>query len=584
MRKLFNRHSNSARPTTSLRTRLLITYLIISLFAVLIIGSLSVNNIYQFSRREVERTSLGNLKAAGNTLLSSIGELRLEGIRPVIEQSSLRAITAYMQYGAADYEDMLDLRLHLNTTMKYSNIHSLFLINPENRYLSNRTSPSFSWELLSSFRWFDEWYAGSENYRWGTTYQLDGFNVIPYLRKISAGGQTIGLSVLNVYEWSLYETCRIYGNIVVLDRDNTVLSAADKRALGRNFFTAYGITPSEKDDAESYVFTSGDNQYLAVYYAIPNSPFRMVEILSFDATQSVMKDMLSSTLVIVGVCTVLCIALAVWMSSLITRPIKKIRATVDALDLGSLHSGMHARSNDEIGLLIDSINNMTQRLHNSKQEILHISEERRLAEFRAIQLQINPHFLYNTLSSICWLTDQGQTESVKFVTNALSTLFRISVNHGEQMLRVQDEISHARCYLDIQTVRHAGEFTYQIDVDPDILDFYMIKILVQPLAENALYHGIRENGVTNGFLRIRGFRRGDDIVLEVIDNGDTPQARIDRMNEVLDNPDQENDIGIGMLNVHNRIRYYYQKSYGLRYRKEGIYTIASIQIPIQEEQ
>ncbi|MEN6595106.1 MAG: histidine kinase [Clostridiaceae bacterium] len=583
MKKLFNRRSNNARPTTSLRTRLLITYLIISLFAVLIIGSLSVNNIYQFSRREVERTSIGNLKAAGNTLIASIGELRLEGIRPVIEQASLRAITSYMNNGFAEYEDMLELKLHLNTTMKYSNIHSLFLINSDNTIISNRSSKSFSWELLSSFPWFDDWYSSPENYRWGSTYQLDGFNVIPYLRKIISNGKMIGLSVLNVYEWSLYETCRIYGNIVVLDRDNTVLSSVNKQTLGQNFFTAYGISPSSKDDAGSYIFSSGDEQFLAVYYAIPNSPFRMAEILSFDATQSVMKDMLSSTLVIVGICTVFCIALSVWMSSLITKPIKKIRATIDALDLGSLYSGMHAHSNDEIGLLIDSINNMTQRLNNSKLEILHISEERRLAEFRAIQLQINPHFLYNTLSSICWLTDQGQTESVKFVTNALSTLFRISVNHGDQMLRVQDEISHARCYLDIQTVRHAGEFTYQIDVDPDILDYFIIKILLQPLAENALYHGIRENSVKNGFLRIRGFRSGDDLVLEVIDNGDTPQTRIDHMNEILDNPDEVNDAGIGMLNVHNRIRYYYQKSYGLRYRKEGIYTIARIQIPIQEE-
>jgi len=140
-----------------------------------------------------------------------------------------------------------------------------------------------------------------------------------------------------------------------------------------------------------------------------------------------------------------------------------------------------------------------------------------------------------------------------------------------------------RCYLDIQMLRHKDEFTYQIDVDPDILNCYTIKIILQPLVENSLYHGIRENGIKKGLIRVVGKRKGDNIELLVIDNGNTPQEVIDRMNMVLQNPASKEDDGIGMLNVHNRIRYFYQNGYGLRYEKKDDLTIARIELPVVEE-
>jgi len=578
-----NDEKNGARRTLSLRTRLILSYLLISLTAVTIVGALSVNNIYKFSARETERTSVSNLTAAGNSLLDGIGSLREEAIRPIIEKASLRAISALFSGETPEYADSVQLQMHLSSTKGVNSIYSLILVNDRNVIISDRQPGTFSWAQLSAFPWFAAWYAGSSDYHWGSPYKLDGFNVVPYVHKIWDGGRLIGVSVLNVYEWTFFDACHPYGDVVVLDADGVVVSAGEKSALGRDFFTAYGIAPAAMDGSGGIRFRSGSVQKMAVYYAVPNEPFRMVEFVTFGAARAAMENMLVSTLGVVAVCFLLCVALSLWASSRITKPIKKIRATIDSLELESLSSGMRAHSSDEIGLLIDSVNNMTLRLNASKDEILRISEERRAAEFRAIQLQINPHFLYNTLSSICWLIDEQQSERAKSVTNSLSTLFRLSVNHGRETLRIQEELNHVRCYLDIQKVRHEGEFTYQIDVDPDILDYYIIKILLQPLAENALEHGIRENGVKDGLIRIRGFRSGQDIVLEVIDNGSTPQAGIDRMNAVLAHPDENAGAGIGMLNVHNRIRYYYQHEYGLVYEKQGALTIARIRIPVREE-
>lgn len=227
---------------------------------------------------------------------------------------------------------------------------------------------------------------------------------------------------------------------------------------------------------------------------------------------------------------------------------------------------------------------MSQRLKESLEKIKQVNEMRRRAEYHAIQLQINPHFLYNTLSLINYLVDAGEGEKVKQVSASLSTLFRISVNRGRELVRISEEIQHLRCYMEIISIRYRDEFSYILDIDPGILEYYTIKILLQPIVENSVQHGIRENMVMNGSVRVTGIEQNGRVIFEIWDNGDLPQSRISELNAALEQEDVQPGFGIGMHNVQNRIRMFFKGNFGLSYYKKGVYTVAHIEIPILREE
>ena len=586
MAETIGNNKQEKRKTFRLRSKLILAFFGVALLAVVVVGAVSVNNIYRFSKREVERNSIANLKSAMDNTQDFLLGLRADVVRLESRYSSINEINAglaeLLETGQTSYENQFQLELQLNTIRAKVGVNSVFIMNEE-RVLSYVKDSEMSFDYMMRNTWFSNWYWGNEKYAWGPAYAFQGTQVIPYVRKIFYEGELIGVSVLNITESTVRSYWSDYGNIVLLGRGDCVLSARDSKSLGMSFEESYEVDLTDVSSGSSFTVRHNGTAYHGVLYREPIYGMAMVELLPQSTTQTVVVDMLTSTLGILLVVMVVCAVLAVVLSSQITKPLQNVTELVDSLKLGTPAVEMPVTSNDEIGMLMESINNMTRRLEASREEILEISDARRLAEYRAIQLQINPHFLYNTLSSINWFAEQNQPENVKKVADSLSMLFRISVNHGREMLHIIEEIQHVRCYLDIQKLRHRDEFTYQIDVDPEILSFYTIKIILQPLVENSLYHGIRENGISSGFIRVVGRRKGETVELLVIDNGNTSQAEIDRMNAVLQNPKSREDEGVGMLNVHNRIRYFYQNGYGLKYEKKDDLTIARVELPVVEE-
>ena len=570
------------RPSFKLRTKFIISLLTVALLGIGVVGAVSIYNIYRFSRREVERNSTANLKSALDNTLDFILELRSNAIRPTIEPKSMTAVSELLTAGETSYENMFELQIQFSMAKAESGVDSLFFMNEE-RIITNERGAGMSFAYMMEQEWFSRWYDSDELYAWGVTYPFRGAQVLPYVRKILEQGQVIGVSVLNIKESAVRDCWDSYGNFVLVDKENNVLSSGEIQTIGDDFQEHYGKKLDKIPSGDSFAAEYQGERYDGVLYRDSVYGLGMVELLPCSVIQTVVTDMLESTLGVLVAVAFLCVALAVVLSNKITKPLKSIMKRVDGLKMDTLAEELPVTTNDEIGMLVESINNMMRRLEASKDEILRISDARRLAEYRAIQLQINPHFLYNTLSSVTWFADQNQPENVKKVAESLSVLFRISVNHGRELLHIVEEIQHVRCYLDIQMLRHKDEFIYQIDVEPEILSYYTIKIILQPLVENSLYHGIRENGITKGVIRIVGKRKGSDIELLVIDNGDISQEEIDRMNAALKNPDSREDSGIGMLNVHNRIRYFFQNGYGLRYEKRENLTIAHVIFPVIEE-
>ena len=203
------------------------------------------------------------------------------------------------------------------------------------------------------------------------------------------------------------------------------------------------------------------------------------------------------------------------------------------------------------------------------------------AELRALQAQINPHFLYNTLDAIVWLAESGSTDEVVHITRALSDFFRISLSQGRDWIEVAEELKHLRGYLTIQKVRYRDILDYEIDVPEEAQEGLILKLLLQPLVENAIYHGIkfRRRG---GKVRVVGRREGEQLHFAVIDNG--PGMTEERLLEVIDGLGEEDtSAGYGLSNVDRRIRLYYGIKQGLRIHSDSEGTRVEFTLPVRRQ-
>ena len=552
-----------------------------SLIPVTFVGYLSLSIHSHFSVNEKIEASIANLRLISSMLDDEMKHIHIESIR-ISQDESVLALLGNQESNKSP-DTVFAVKSSLYKFNNYPEIHSVYLFSLSNDVYTNRAASLLNLSDIGRLDWFKNGSQNTSNYFIGEPIFINKDIIIPYVRKIkdnNINDPYVGVSMINIYESTFSKIFSSCGDIVLLNDNNVILSSNQKLNIGKNFFDAYKTNFSHFPQGESIKTLLDKKPYLLSYYVNETGNYRLVEITPYDANTFPMSDILKSTILIIFICFILCIILAIILSGYVTYPLRKLKEEVDAFRIENLGAGIAQNSTDEIGMLESSFNNMAQRLKKSMEHIASIQEERYKAEYRAIELQINPHFLYNTLSAINWLANDGDTERVELVTNSLSRLFRISVSKGKELIRIYDEIEHVRCYLEIQKIRYKNEFNYQIDVDPNVLEYYTIKIILQPLAENSLYHGIRERGIENGLILINAKQEGNKIIFEVLDNGNITEDEIMEMNKILSTPDPSFEHGIGMLNVHTRIRHYYKKNYGLKYEKRGQYTVARIEIPI----
>ncbi|RKI90498.1 sensor histidine kinase [Parablautia intestinalis] len=271
-----------------------------------------------------------------------------------------------------------------------------------------------------------------------------------------------------------------------------------------------------------------------------------------------------------------------FISSRITDPIQELEKSVNAIEAGELDTEVYTGGTYEIQHLGRSIGDMAKRIKTLMQDIVTEHESKRKSEFDTLQSQINPHFLYNTLDIIVWMIENEQKQEAVKVVTALARFFRISLSKGKSIIPVRDELEHVRNYLMIQQMRFKNKFTYEIEAGEDVMELACLKLLLQPLVENAIYHGM-EFMDGDGEIRIRAFREEDSLWFEISDNGlgmtgeqvegllsEKPQVRSGR------------GSGIGVKNVNERIELYFGKPYGLIIESEPDEgTVIRIHLPVK---
>ena len=277
--------------------------------------------------------------------------------------------------------------------------------------------------------------------------------------------------------------------------------------------------------------------------------------------------------------------IATWrISQSIYRPIKKLHDVTNTITRNDLQSLMTHDNVDEITELGMSFNIMVGRIRDLLDAKLKEQENLTKAELRALQAQINPHFLYNTLDTIIWMAESKRTDDVVELVSALSKFFRISLSKGNDWITIGEEVELTRSYLTIQKMRYRDIMDFAIDVDGPVLKGAVLKLILQPLVENAIYHGLKHRR-QRGTIVVRAQQRSDtEAVLQVLDDGvGMPFEKVAQICDAL-NDDADGlhpEIGFGLLNVNKRIKLYYGRQYGLSVSSEyGRGTCVGIVIPL----
>ena len=247
----------------------------------------------------------------------------------------------------------------------------------------------------------------------------------------------------------------------------------------------------------------------------------------------------------------------------ITRPIIELSKVTDQVAKGNLSVRAEVYDGVEAKMLGDSLNTMIDKINELLSQVTTEQIRLRKAEFELLQAQINPHFLYNTLDAIVWLAEAGEQEMVVKMVGSLSDFFRTSLNQGKDVVTIQEELQHVRSYLSIQQIRYQDILQYDIQVPEALHNYYIPKITLQPIVENALYHGIK-NKRGLGHITIRGKEDQDGFILSVEDDGiGMTEDKLAAVRYEIQHMESAEKVVYGLYNIHERIRLNFGETYGI---------------------
>lgn len=328
-----------------------------------------------------------------------------------------------------------------------------------------------------------------------------------------------------------------------------------------------------------YILTSLVQDYMYTYLYL--------EAAELNAVQQNVTERLGIEIVLITLITAAAITsllrYSIRLSRSIADPLVALSQRAQEVKEGDLSLREPVRSEvPEIQTLSVAMEQMIARLDAQMKESQQRQESLRKTELALLQAQINPHFLYNTMDTIIWLIEAEKTEEAVDMVSNLSDFFRHSLSKGEDVITLEEEERHVRSYLQIQHVRYKSVMDYTVDIDPALHNALIPKLTLQPLVENALYHGIKLKRSV-GMIQISGKREGSIIVLQVADNGVGMTAeRLEALRRAMESNTR---VGFGLSAVHQRLQLQFGREYGLSIAsQDGIGTTVTVRIPYQEKE
>jgi two-component system sensor histidine kinase YesM len=317
-----------------------------------------------------------------------------------------------------------------------------------------------------------------------------------------------------------------------------------------------------------------------IYTTSPYTKWKVIGVFSLNETLKEVSNIRYYTMLILIIISIVATGISIIFSASIAEPIRKLRILMKKAESGDLEVEFKVKSNDEIGQLGESFNRMIEEIKNLINEVYKEQKSKREAELRTLQSQIKPHFLYNTLGTIYWMAKDCGAKNVMQMISALTNLFRIGLSKGNEIISLSEEIEHISNYLIILKMRYAEILDYDISSDEELNGLLVQKLILQPIVENAVYHGIKEKG-SPGRVQILVYLEDDILHLIIKDDGvgiseDTLKTLNTSLNAIGNRKE-----GYGLFNVNERIRLSYGREFGVTVKSElGKGTTVEIRHPV----
>jgi two-component system sensor histidine kinase YesM len=373
------------------------------------------------------------------------------------------------------------------------------------------------------------------------------------------------------------------GYIFIVDRNGDIVYHPQQQLL----YSGLKTEDVSRIIGGTEAYFPGDDNDSEKFYTVETMPSTGWKVVGVNYRSEFVEgwDTIRATYASWGILfLVAAMGMSIVIAQRISDPIKQLRASMRAVEQGNFDIRAEIRSSNEIGELGKDFNIMIGEIKSLLHRITAEQEQKRKSELKALQMQINPHFLYNTLDSVIWMAQGGKRGEVIAMSSALAKLFRLSISKGKELIDVASELEHVRNYLTIQKIRYKDRLDYRIEVDDEIKPYRIVKIILQPLVENAIYHGIKNNSAA-GTVLISGHKTDAGMILQVCDDG------VGMNNETLERIRRglspggyagwaHRGSGVGVHNVDERIKLYFGQEYGLEFESQKDQgTTVTIRLP-----
>ncbi len=567
----------------SLQYKVLLFSSVIIIIPVIVLGIISFVKSSQILQEKVALSNMNTVKQIGNNIefiVKNIGDtslyliqnedvrdfLKLKGTESteVISKKKIKIETDLMQLMASkSFVDSIYIKgfnnFELNTTGTMNVIEDETI------------------EKASGLRGGTMWYLNKViNYNNKSTSVFSMVRIVNDIADVSNRLAILKINIGNNAFYNIYKD-KILGkndDFFIINEEGTIISATNPAKIGQKFnYGEYGDWSFNTSEGY-FKYKTLEKDCIVTYYTIESLGWKVLNIVP---TNELLKENVAvqgAILTAMLITFTLCLLMAILFSNRMLARIKLLNRMMVRLEHEDFDVYINPKGNDEVTMLSRSFNKMSGKLKELIQKVYTVQLKQKEAELRALQAQINPHFLYNTLDNIYWMGRMEKAFETCTLVEALSKLFRLSLNSGNEITTVRSEIEHVKNYIIIQQARYKNMINFSLDIDPEVLDCTTLKLVLQPLIENSIVHGIEQKG-ENGQIDIVIKHEYDKLLFIVSDNG--YGVDLEEIKKLL-YASAKNNKGLAIKNVNDRIKLYFGDDYGLEFfnRRNGT-TVVVIQ-------
>lgn len=556
-------------PAQSIQVTISISFTIVS---VLSMGVLGVSLYNRFVNKMEDMTSQSAEQLLDQTAINVETYLR-----------NMRRISDAMYYTAIKDKDLatdtLDEEMNLLYEANKDNLISIACYTNDGELVAAAPVATEKENLdIVNQEWFTDAVEQMENVHFSTPHVQNLFDDSSYryywvvslsqaVELTNNGKSTLGVLLVDMnyssIEQLLNKANTDYSEeyVYLMDSNGEIIYHPKQKLIYTNLYEENNLAAVNYEDGSRQEEFDGEKRLVTVK-TLSYTGWKLVSVVPMSSFDMGLSGTRMFVILLVALGMLMIIVINQLVSARIAKPLQRLNESVKDWESGNMNPNIYVGGSLEVEHLGKTLRSTVEQIRELMHDILVEQEEKRKSELDALQSQINPHFLYNTLDSIVWMIEGEKYEDAVFMITQLASLFRISLSRGKTIISIEDELKHARNYMNIQSVRYKNKFTIDFRVEDDILNCCTVKLVIQPLLENAIYYGM-EYMDGDGEIEVRGYRSGRDVYIEVRDNGlgmprETVNALLTENNRV-----RKKGSGVGLINVHNRIRLRFGKPYGL---------------------